>query len=71
MSALMEAISIRLGAKGLVPLEANRFVRDVSNIIGNKKELSTVSLKRTLAGLGWEEHILDNHTLWLIVSFLK
>ena len=71
MSALMETISIRLGDKGLVPLEIDRLVKDVSNIIYDKQELPIVSLKQTLAILGWEEHILDNHTLWLILSFLK
>lgn len=71
MSLLLKTISTRLSDKGLVPLEIDRLIKDVSNIICDQKELPLVSVKKALYSLGWEEHILDNHTLWLILSFLE
>jgi hypothetical protein len=71
MPSLMETVAVRLCGKGLSPQEAERLVRDVSTITFDKKEISIDSLKKALAAIGWKEHILDNHTLWQILSLLE
>ena len=71
MPKIMDMISTRLGDRGLVSLEINRLIKDVSNVIGKERHFESTSLKKALKSLGWEEHILDYHTLELICLFLE
>jgi hypothetical protein len=70
MSKIMDMISMRLEDRGLGPMEINRLVKDVANVIDKQKYITLDSVKRSMQGLGWEEHILDNHILELIFMFL-
>ena len=71
MSKIMDIISTRLGEQNLIPLEINRLIKDVSNVIGKEMYFESSGLKQALKSLGWEEHILDNRTLELICLFLE
>lgn len=64
-------ISLHLQARGLRLVEINRLARDVANITVNKRNLNTMALKQSLVRLGWEEKVLDNHTLGLISLLLE
>ena len=70
MSKIMDMISVRLEDRGLVPMEINRLVKDVSNVIDRQRYITLYSVKQGIQTLGWEEHILDNHILELIFMFL-
>lgn len=67
----MEMIFTRLENRRLVPLEINRLIKDVSNIVGPKRLFESTSVKKILKRLGWEEHVLDYRTLELINAFLE
>jgi hypothetical protein len=71
LSRIMDIISTRLGDRNLISLEIERLVKDVSNIIGKERYFESSGLKQALKSLGWEEHILDYHTLELICLFLE
>lgn len=70
MSKIMDIISIRLRDRGLVPIEINRLIKDVSNIIGKKWHFAPTGLKQSLVNLGWDGYILDNYILELILLSL-
>jgi hypothetical protein len=70
MMDILPVISKRLDKIGMIPVEKNRFIRDVS-ILGGEKSLSVIALKNRLASLGWERDLLDDHTLGLIFVFLE
>ena len=70
MSKIIDMINMRLKEKGLVPIEINRLIKDVSNIVGNERCFTPFGVKQTLENLGWEGHILDNYVLELIFLFL-
>ena len=61
---------MKLMDKGLVPIEINRLIKDVSNVIGKDRSFTSTSVKQDIQSLGWEGHILDNHILELIFTFL-
>lgn len=67
----MDIISTRLCDRELISIEINRLVKDVSNIIDKERYFGLFGLKQALKSLGWEEHILDYHTLELICLFLE
>ena len=71
MPTLMNIISTRLGNRKLIALEINRLIKDVSNVIGKESYFESTRLKKALKRLGWEEHILDYHTLELICLLLE
>ena len=70
MSKIMDIISIRLRDRGLVPIEINRLIKDVSNIIGREWHYTPTGLKQSLVSLGWDKYILDNYILELILLSL-
>ena len=70
MSKIMDIISIRLRDRGLVPIEINRLIKDVSNIIGREWHYTPTGLKQSLVSLGWDGYILDNYILELILLSL-
>ena len=71
MLNLMEIISSRLDDKALLSSEINRLIKDVFNIISQDINYELSNLKQALKILGWEEHILDNHTLELICLYIE
>lgn len=70
MSKIMDIISIRLRDRGLVPIEINRLIKDVSNIIGREWHFTPRGLKQSIVSLGWDGFILDNYILELILLSL-
>ena len=70
MSKIIDMINMRLKEKGLVPIEINRLIKDVFNVIGGKRYFTTNGIKQALESLGWEGHILDNYVLELIFLLL-
>jgi len=62
---------MRLGDKDLVSLEIDRLIKDVFNLIGEKRRFDSAGLKMALKRLGWEEYVLDYRTLELIYLFLE
>ena len=71
MATTIGIISKKLKDKGLVPLEINRLIKDVSNVMSNGKYCTPVCVKQNLELLGWEDYVLDNTILELIFLFLK
>ena len=67
----MDLVSMRLGDKDLVSLEIDRLIKDVFNLIGEKRRFDSAGLKMALKRLGWEEYVLDYRTLELIYLFLE
>lgn len=63
MSKIKDMIFMRLRDRGLVPIEINRLIKDVSNIICREFYFTLSSAKQALEKLGWEEYILDNYVL--------
>ena len=51
MSKIMDMISMRLEDRGLVPMEINRLVKDVANVIDKQKYITLDSVKRSMQGL--------------------
>ena len=71
MAKIIDLLIETLGGRGLVQVEINRLIRDVHNVIENKRYFTVPSLRQALENLGWERHVLDNHVLELIVLFLE
>lgn len=70
MSKIMDMILMKLMDKGLVPIEINRLIKDVSNVIGKGRNFTLTSVKQDIQSLGWEGHVLDNRIMELIYMFL-
>lgn len=71
MPTIIDIISDRLCDRNLIPLEIDRFVKDVSNAVGKETRVELEDLKTALQKLGWEEDLLDYRTLELICLFLE
>ena len=71
MTTIIGIISKKLKDRGLVPLEINRLIKDVANVISSGKYCTPVCVKRNLERLGWEGYVLDNNILELISLFLS
>jgi hypothetical protein len=71
MTTIIGIISKKLKDKGLIPVEINRLIKDVANIMSNGKYSTPVCVKQNLQRLGWEGYILDNNILELIFLFLS
>jgi hypothetical protein len=52
MSKIMDMISVRLEDRGLVPMEINRLVKDVSNVIDRQRYITLYSVKQGIQTLG-------------------
>ncbi len=70
MLKIMGIILMKLMDKGLTPIEINRFIKDVSNVISKGRCFTSTSIKQDIQSLGWEGHILDNRMMELIFMFL-
>lgn len=51
MAKIMDMISMRLEDRELVPMEINRLVKDVANVIDKQKYITLDSVKRSMQGL--------------------
>ena len=71
MTDLIEALFSRLRKKGLTPVEINRLVKDVFYIIADAGLFSVSIVNKKLLVLGWQEKMIDELTLELIVTSLQ
>jgi len=71
MTTIIGIISKKLKDRGLIPVEINRLIKDVANIMSSGKYCTPVCVKRNLERLGWEGYVLDNNMLELIFLFLS
>ena len=71
MTTIIGIISKKLKNRGLIPVEINRLIKDVANIMSSGKHSTPVCVKQNLERLGWEGYVLDNNILELIFLFLR
>jgi hypothetical protein len=71
MTTIIGIISKKLKDRGLIPVEINRLIKDVANVMSSGKYSTPVCVKQNLERLGWEGYILDNNILELISLFLR
>jgi hypothetical protein len=71
MSEIMDMTFSRLADRELVSVEIDRLIKDVSNVLGRKRNFESVGLKKALKSLGWEEDVLDYRTMELIFLFIE
>ena len=71
MTDITEALFSRLSKKGLTPVEINRFAKDVLYIIGGGGLFNVSIVNKKLLALGWQEKMIDEFTLELIVTLLQ
>lgn len=71
MTTIIGIISKKLKDRGLIPLEINRLIKDVANVMSNGRYCTPVCVKQNLERLGWEGYVLDNNILELISLFLS
>ena len=71
MTDLIEALFSRLRKKDLTPVEINRLVKDGFFIIGDGGLFTVSIVNKKLLALGWQEKIIDEFTLELIVTLLQ
>ncbi len=71
MTTIIDIISKKLRDRGLIPVEINRLIKDVANVISSGKYCTPVCIKQNLERLGWEGYVLDNNILELIFLFLS
>ena len=61
----------RLSARGLMPVEIPRIIKDVFNIISDGGNFTMSSVNLALERLGWREQIMDEFSFELIIFFLE
>ena len=71
MTTIIGILSKKLKDRGLIPMEINRLIKDVANVMSSGKYCTPVCVKQNLQRLGWEGYILDNNILELIFLFLS
>jgi hypothetical protein len=71
MTTIIGIISKKLKDRGLIPVEINRLIKDVANVMSSSKYCTPVCVKQNLQRLGWEDYVLDNNMLELISLFLS
>lgn len=71
MTDITEALFSRLSKKGLTPVEINRLVKDLFYIIADRGLFNVFIVNKKLLALGWQEKMIDEFTLELIVTLLQ
>jgi hypothetical protein len=71
MEEIREVLSFKLSAKGLMPVEIPRLIKDVFNLTGEDRPVAMASVSQRLETLGWDRQIVDRHTLDLILFVLE
>ena len=71
MTTIIGIISKKLKDRGLIPVEINRLIKDVANVMSSGRYCTPVCIKQNLQLLGWEGYVLDNNILELIFLFLN
>jgi hypothetical protein len=68
---IIEVLLRRLAHKGVSPDEVPWLIRDVLNAVGDAGEHVVNAVNRRLTMLGWDEEILDEATLALIICLTE
>jgi len=71
MTTIIGIISKKLKDRGLIPVEINRLIKDVANVMSSGKYSTPICVKQNLERLGWEGYVLDNNILELIFLLLN
>ena len=71
MTTILGTISKKFKDRGLIPVEINRLIEDVANVMSSGKYSTPVCVKQNLKRLGWEGYVLNNNILELISLFLS
>ncbi len=64
---ISDNVYTRLNNKGLTPVEAQRLIKDVINIIDEGNIFTADTVKKRLKQLHWEGNIIDDHIFEQIV----
>ena len=64
-------LSRKLHAKGLLPIEIQRLVKDVSHILKDSGESRRIGVNQALERLGWRKDLMDDSTYELIIYVLE
>jgi hypothetical protein len=59
-----------LSRKGLMPLDVKKLIKDVLYVLNDGVEMRPQVVNQRLEDLGWNEKILDEYTLDLILCLL-
>jgi hypothetical protein len=68
---VVDVLLRRLAHKGLSPDEVPWLIRDVLNVVGEAGETAADAVNRRLVILGWDEEILDEVSLALILCLAE
>lgn len=71
MEEILDPLRIKLSGRGLMPVEINRLLKDVSNIVSEEEYFTANIINQRLEVLGWQQHIVDEFTLPLIEFILE
>ena len=71
MDEHLEFLVQRMVNKGLGPEMIPGLIRDVANILLDSRYITCTLVNEKLAYLGWDESILDETSLQLIIFFLE
>ena len=63
---ILDLLFIKLNHKGLMPIEAIRFIKDAFNILEEDEHLSLDIIRQRLQDIGWDAHISDEQSLELV-----
>lgn len=61
----------RLSSHGLRPIEINRLVKDVFNLLRNGGSFTVAFVNYELEQLGWKNSIMDEYSFELIIFLLE
>lgn len=64
---LLDALILRLSAKGLMPVKVLQIIDDSLNIVREGGIFSLKMLNKKLRNKGWEENMLDDSTYDLVM----
>ncbi len=71
MEQIIEVLLKRLSHRGVSPDEVPWLIRDVLNAVGGGGDPGVNTVNQRLSILGWDEEILDDVSLALIISLAE
>ncbi len=63
---ILDLLFIKLNHKGLMPIEAIKFIKDAFNLLEEDEHLSLGVIRQRLQNIGWDEQIMDEQSLDLV-----
>ena len=71
MGDRLNKLFLKFQKKGFMPIEIPELVKDVLDIMGNRKQCTITTVDRELEDLGWGLCIMDVETYELVASLAK